>query len=141
MSTAIYKSLYNGRRFFDDPTQGVYFLFQGRSIVYVGQSSNIERRVFHHRQEGKKVFDSFSVIQCDPAPAALNLKEAEFIYIFQPIYNRTLPEQGEYTVLTTFVSTRGVDIRKLRKQYAEAKAGKRFWKVSELNHLFNLNTL
>lgn len=42
---------------------GIYFLIRDDRIIYVGQSTNIYRRVARHIDDGKK-FDRFSVVSC-----------------------------------------------------------------------------
>lgn len=64
---------------------GVYFLFDGNRIVYVGQSTNVLGRIGTHAQAGKK-FDSFSYMEVEKD----QLSEAELAYIqdFRPPLNR-----------------------------------------------------
>ncbi len=69
---------------------GVYFLFRGKEIVYVGATINIIPRISEHcngsRDKVKKEFDSFSYIEC----SGKNLVELEEYYIekYSPIYNK-----------------------------------------------------
>ena len=67
---------------------GVYFLYKGDEIVYVGQSICVWRRINTHIQEGFKDFDSYSVLPCDED----KLQETEMFYIFalQPKYNKMI---------------------------------------------------
>ena len=58
---------------------GVYFLVRGNSVVYVGQSINILRRVEEHRRT--KAFDSFAYIICDKAE--LNILESLYMLSFR----------------------------------------------------------
>lgn len=73
--------------------EGIYFLFDGEEIVYVGQSKDVCRRVGNHRLKKRehepKTFDKFAFIQCD----AEKIDEIETFYIakFNPKYNNHLP--------------------------------------------------
>lgn len=42
---------------------GIYFLWRGDELVYVGQSRNLTERVLGHIQMGSKVFDGVSYIE------------------------------------------------------------------------------
>jgi len=63
---------------------GVYFLLQGKEIVYIGQTFNWPRRLNSHKKD--KVFDSFRLIECDKS--VLNYYERRFIRYFKPKYNQ-----------------------------------------------------
>jgi hypothetical protein len=58
---------------------GIYFLVRGNSVVYVGQSINILRRVEEHRRT--KAFDSFAYIICDKSE--LNILESLYMLSFR----------------------------------------------------------
>ena len=58
---------------------GVYFLVRGNSVVYVGQSINILRRVEEHRRT--KAFDSFAYIICDKSE--LDILESLYMLSFR----------------------------------------------------------
>lgn len=62
-------------------TRGLYFLFKGDDIVYIGQSETIERTVLEHRD---KDYDTYTVLKLSG-----NLTDAEdkFIAQYQPKYN------------------------------------------------------
>lgn len=64
---------------------GVYFLFYNDVLVYVGQSTNVEKRLMSHFSS--KVFDKYHYIKCDED----RLLEVEKHYIdkFKPFYNGT----------------------------------------------------
>ena len=64
---------------------GIYFLWQGTKIVYVGQSRLIRLRILQHIDDGVKTFDGLSFIKCDPQ--ALNRRERYFIEALIPRYN------------------------------------------------------
>lgn len=69
--------------------RGIYFLFDKREIVYIGQSEFIEKRVFDHVLN--KDFDSYNFIEY-LKDVSLNEIEADFILKYQPKYNKTIPE-------------------------------------------------
>lgn len=64
---------------------GIYFLFRGVSLTYIGQSDNILARIGQHRTGGK-TFDSFSIFRC--GRDWLLPLEAAFIRKFLPPENR-----------------------------------------------------
>lgn len=64
---------------------GVYFLYQGSVVVYVGQAVDIRRRLAGHIAEGVKVFDGISFVPC--APSGLLTAERRYIQKLRPIYN------------------------------------------------------
>lgn len=68
---------------------GVYFLLQDGKVVYVGQSTNVKKRLISHRYTEKQ-FDSYRVINC--AHDRLLYYEKRWIARFNPIYN--LPTGG-----------------------------------------------
>ena len=64
---------------------GIYFLFSGDELVYVGKSLNAIARVHSHKKENIKRFDSYSVIECEEKE--LEKLEAEYIKKFKTKYN------------------------------------------------------
>jgi hypothetical protein len=64
---------------------GVYFLFDGDEIVYVGQSTDVHSRVASHRLSWKQ-FDSYTYIPC--RIDQLTELEGYYIKILQPQLNR-----------------------------------------------------
>ena len=46
-------------------TKGVYFLFDDKQLVYIGESDNIYRRIGQHIYDGTKKFDSFEIFPCN----------------------------------------------------------------------------
>ena len=69
---------------------GIYFLFDGDEIVYVGRSITIMSRIETHsttdcKITNCKVWDSFSYISCPESYQGV--AEALFIAAFQPKYN------------------------------------------------------
>lgn len=78
---------------------GVYFLIKGTSVVYVGQSKNILRRVAQHPD---KNFDRFAWVLCDSND--LDRLEAEYIAMLGPKLNTLRPKAvlQKTRLLTTF---------------------------------------
>lgn len=66
---------------------GVYFLIKDDEVVYVGQSTEILRRIGAHKKDGKD-FDSFAFIECGKAD--LNRIETKYITALVPELNYSL---------------------------------------------------
>lgn len=83
------------------PTVGIYFLFKGDEIVYVGQSLNIFHRVEGHKAEGSKEFDSACFFEC-PVD---KLDEYEIIAIraLAPKYNKAHNYYSLYDIRHRFL--------------------------------------
>lgn len=64
---------------------GVYFLYDGEELVYIGQSDNVYRRIGQHISDGQKMFDSFEVYETDDY---IRL-EGLLINLCKPKYNKT----------------------------------------------------
>lgn len=62
---------------------GIYFLIKNNIIVYIGQSTDIEKRIFQH--ECKKDFDSYSYYECEIK--MLSLYERIFLDKYLPVLN------------------------------------------------------
>ena len=62
---------------------GVYFLFSGNELVYIGQTRNLYHRLAAHIKE--KQFDTFEFIEVDGI--VLNSMEATLIDYFKPPLN------------------------------------------------------
>ncbi len=62
----------------------IYFLILAGEIVYVGQTTNLIKRLGRHLQDGKE-FDSYSVVECEKR----DLLRLEMAYIseLKPRYN------------------------------------------------------
>lgn len=63
----------------------IYFLIKDDTIVYVGQTVDLTRRVNEHKCEGKKDFDSFSSVSVKKRD--LDKVESLCILYYRPIYN------------------------------------------------------
>ena len=66
---------------------GVYFLFDGDEMVYIGQSRDILLRLRVHEADATKPFDRWAYV--DVPEKDLMDVEARYIRMFQPPYNRT----------------------------------------------------
>jgi excisionase family DNA binding protein len=66
------------------PTCGVYLLFLGGDVVYVGRSTSMRSRLADHRRSGRR-FDAHQTIACDE-PTSVWL-EKELIRTLGPIQN------------------------------------------------------
>jgi hypothetical protein len=64
---------------------GVYFLFKGRALLYVGQSMCVSNRIASHRASGKIQFDNWIVIAAEPDD--LDAVEAVYIRRYSPPHN------------------------------------------------------
>lgn len=64
--------------------KGVYFLYRGLKLVYIGSSANIVQRIVNHTKD--KEFDSYKFIEIN---GNINILEVEsgFIKKYQPEYN------------------------------------------------------
>ncbi len=62
---------------------GVYFLIHKDTVIYVGKSVDVLRRINQHRRD--KVFQRWSVIRCERHE--LNALESEYIRALRPRYN------------------------------------------------------
>ncbi len=67
-------------------TEGVYFLYDGDELVYIGTTDNLYRRIGQHIAEGKKVFNRFEVY---PTKDRMRL-EGFLIRALKPKYNVSL---------------------------------------------------
>jgi predicted GIY-YIG superfamily endonuclease len=64
-------------------TTGIYYLWDGERVIYVGSSVNVEKRIRAHCQN-----IDFAGYFCDPcAPSELLTREAEAIKQFRPLLN------------------------------------------------------
>lgn len=64
---------------------GVYFLWQGDVIVYVGQARSMRKRIGQHISEGRKAFDGISHQVYDESE--LLTIESQLIRVLAPKYN------------------------------------------------------
>lgn len=66
--------------------RGIYFLFRGNELVYIGSSINITSRIETHRIQKQKEFDSYRILELNGNINLIKV-EARFIYKYKPIYN------------------------------------------------------
>lgn len=66
---------------------GVYFLFDGDRLVYVGQSTHVPARIEDHLREGRIPFDRATFLPVEPEK--LRERESYYIDLLDPEYNRT----------------------------------------------------
>ena len=64
-------------------TEGVYFLYDGDELVYIGTTDNLYRRIGEHIAQGKKIFDRFEFY---PTTDRIRL-EGFLIQTLKPKYN------------------------------------------------------
>jgi hypothetical protein len=74
---------------------GVYFLIDGREVVYVGQSADILSRIATHRKQGRR-FDRFTYIECEPEK--MDELEAQYIAAFAPRLNVSFGRRADHAV-------------------------------------------
>jgi len=65
---------------------GVYFLFSGEELMYIGQSKNVHARVASHIGRADFSFDRYSYIHTPPS--ALDEWESFYIHALQPPKNK-----------------------------------------------------
>lgn len=68
---------------------GVYLLFSGDLIVYVGQTGDLSKRLGEHRREGTKTFDDAQVYLLDDLESRLRI-EGVLMLKYLPRYNHAL---------------------------------------------------
>lgn len=66
------------------PRCGVYCLFTGNKLIYIGKSNNVFLRIHNHTND--KDFDSYSFIVCENSFDASNL-EKQMILFYKPPLN------------------------------------------------------
>ena len=87
----IYKS---GRREYETTTTGIYFLYYGSVITYIGRSvSCIEARLYKHKFS-KQGWNYARVIEAGDYKNTISSMEYFFINMFSPVYNVQDSEQA-----------------------------------------------
>ena len=103
-------------------TEGLYFLFNGDELVYIGstESSGIRNRVYAHEYEDKKQFTSMAFLMKEDL--LLNLRDAETYLIikYSPRYNQLAhadniislrqPDPNIWTVFERMVLRKGIKL-------------------------------
>ena len=75
---------------------GVYFLWDGPDIVYIGQSLDVEGRVDGHK---KKDFTHWSCLEVDPEELTrISDWEAFLIRFYSPKYNKDYPKRSTISI-------------------------------------------
>jgi len=97
----------------------IYLLIKDWKVVYVGQSSccGIERIAFHMRTKYID-FDSYTIINCKKEE--LNDLEAEYIMLFSPTLNKTLPKNKRYKAKKTTMVKMGIYSEPLFEDFLKA---------------------
>lgn len=85
---------------------GIYCLWLGDLLVYIGQSESIMERIFKHKYE--KEFDGFTFFVCEKHE--LNEVEAQLILEHQPLYNRSIPVNKDF-----------ISYNQIKRQYGFSK--------------------
>ena len=67
----------------------IYALMVDKEVVYIGQSSNVYRRIGQHVEENTKTFNKWRLIKNCEGLSQLDVDEWEMHFIgkFRPIYN------------------------------------------------------
>lgn len=73
---------------------GVYLLRREQSVVYVGQSQNVYKRIVQHMERAPFNFDSFSFMECVNSDERMQL-EAKLINDMEPIENAQFPAYAD----------------------------------------------
>mgnify|MGYP001571625471 CR=1 FL=1 len=79
---------------------GVYFLWKGSDLIYVGKSVNLVCRLLNHSRQ--RDFDSYSVVECQEGELA-DLETA-YILLLKPPQNGAQNEYPEAMRLFTYKS-------------------------------------
>lgn len=66
--------------------RGIYFLYNGTTLVYIGQAINLHQRINEHIRTKTKEFDSYRFIEIN-GNIDLDRLEEEFIKKYRPIHN------------------------------------------------------
>lgn len=90
----------------------IYFLTNGKDVVYVGKTNDVKRRI---KQHNDKKFDNYFSIVCDDEDA--NHIEDEYIKMLDPLYNNSLNRFGHYISLSDFCIENNLDIERARYIY------------------------
>ena len=75
-------------------TEGVYFLFDNKQLVYIGESDNVYMRIGQHIKDGTKKFDSFEIYPCNDRKKL----EGFLIRTLMPKYNVSFGMASDFVV-------------------------------------------
>lgn len=67
--------------------RGIYFLYRGLDLVYIGQTTHLDQRLHNHTQDKTKEFDSYKFLEIN-GTIDLSVLEITLIKRFQPVYNK-----------------------------------------------------
>lgn len=128
------ETLTETRKSVSELTCGIYFLFDGEDIVYVGQSTEVELRIQKHRKEGRKKFDSWNFIEC---PATwLDDMETDCIIHFDPKYNKSLPRNKRFISREGIKKRFGMNWNSAKKMLNKSNVSpcwrNRYWRIDEV---------
>ena len=114
---------------------GVYILICRGEIVYVGQSRNVFHRIGLHGANEEKVFDSYSIIECEPQD--LNDLEAELIVRFAPMYNVTLPLNNSWITLSHLRNSSPLKLPTIRRSIKNRciKDTNGYYRIADVAHI------
>lgn len=84
---------------------GIYFLFQGDELVYLGQSTDIASRIITHKRRNLFQFDHYCYYYLSPTDDSTNDIEAELIILLKPKYNESLPCCNKYQTIKRAAKT------------------------------------
>jgi len=112
-----YETLHAKRKSYH-PEPGIYILWDGNDVVYVGKTEAcVEGRLAVHKYD--KEFDSYTFIPVNDL-AELEQLETEYIYHFSPKYNRAIPSNPYYktrAILQAELGINGWDFRRLTREH------------------------
>lgn len=114
---------------------GIYLLFDGEEVVYVGQSVDVHSRALAHKN--RFAFDSYTFLRCEAD--CLNLLEATLVLAFNPKENHKLPANPVWGSPHTIASKLDLELYVV-KQYAEEQQLKNIRGYFELHDFFALAT-
>ena len=89
------KDIHNLKKYKANPIVGIYFLWDSEELVYIGQSTDIHKRISEHL--AVKKFTHYSFISCQRSQ--LNKLEKSYIQTYNPILNKTFSRQTLATEL------------------------------------------
>jgi len=126
--------------------QGIYFLFDVDSLIYIGCSFDCEGRILTHSKDKK--FDSYSIIEINASKVGMLKLENRYIQKYKPLLNKTIKTPGVPNVkqeLTEHEKDIARNIKKLRIKeqetvYVEPEIDDlEYWTNEELNQLRDLD--
>lgn len=118
------------RRQFYFQQRGLYFLFDGDELVYVGQTEDLDARLSVHRKSEKK-WNSYAFLPC--FLENMDSLEARYIIRYSPRYNVGLPGTSGSSRWTTYPAV----VRLAKSQGMNAWSVRRFVKERRILPCFN----